>query len=88
MAVRSDCPAFEVAVELPHGLEEFCIGGVPQTAPVKIGAQLPDCGHELANSHLGYCLGQRLKGGEQFCSRDVLTHKRSLTRGELALLRR
>jgi len=38
LAIRGDCAAFEVAVELPHGLEEFCIGGVPQTAPMKIVA--------------------------------------------------
>jgi hypothetical protein len=44
-------------MELPHGLKEFCIVGVPQAAPVEIGAQLADGGHELAKSHLGYGLG-------------------------------
>jgi hypothetical protein len=81
-------PAFEVAMELPDGLKEFCIVGVPQASSVEIGAQLADGGHELAKSHLGYGLRQRLKGSEQLRPRGVFTHKRSFTRGELALLRR
>ena len=67
LAVRADRRALKVAMELPHGLKELSIVGVPQAAPVEIGAQLPDGRHELANSHLGDGIGQRLKGSEQFC---------------------
>jgi hypothetical protein len=75
-------------MELPHGLKELCIVGVPQASPVEIDAQLADGGHELAESHLGYGHGRRLKGSEQFYPRCVFIHNRSVTRGELALLRR
>jgi len=33
--------------ELPDGLQDFRVGGVPQPATVEIGAQLSQCGHQL-----------------------------------------
>src|SRR5438105_1174569 len=55
---------------------------------VEIGAQLPDCGHELAGPHLGNDLGQLLEGGKQVHPGVALAHNRSLTPGEPARLRR
>src|SRR5262249_36247707 len=59
-----DARRLEVAPELPHGLKELRIRGVPKAAPVQIGAHLPDRGHQLARTHLGDGLGQRSQGGE------------------------
>ena len=54
----------KVAAELPHSFQEFLVGRIPQSSPVEVGAQLPDCGHDLALTHLGGDFGQRLEGRE------------------------
>ena len=58
------CRGLEAAAELPDGFKKFRVGGVPETTPVEIGAQLPDRSHELAGPHLGNESGQGLEGSE------------------------
>jgi hypothetical protein len=64
LAARPDRRRLETAPELPHGLEEFLVDGVPEPATVEVGARLPDGCHELSGPHLGDDLGQLSKGDE------------------------
>jgi hypothetical protein len=44
---------FEVAAELPRGLEQLHVRSVPQATHMEISAQFPDGGYGLARPHLG-----------------------------------
>jgi hypothetical protein len=64
MALLAGGRRLEITAELPDGLQEFRVRGVPQAAAVEVGAQLANGGHELAGPHFGDNLRQLAQGGE------------------------
>lgn len=58
-SARIDRGRLVIAAELLSGHENLGVGGIPQPAPVDVGAQLPQRGHQLPRPHLGDEFSQR-----------------------------
>lgn len=54
---RPDRCRLEFSAELPDRLKQLRVGGIPEAAPMKIGAELPDGGEEVPDPHLRDDLG-------------------------------
>ena len=70
---------FKAAPKSSNGFQEIGVFDVPQAATMKVRAQFPQRCHELAGTHLGNDLRQRVQSVKQFGTRIRFVHDLSFT---------